>query len=226
MDSTTVADPGADRYFENDLKELASEDPYVREQACVRVAQRGIGIVQALMSILHDFNKPGLAGVARSLGQIGDRRAIPVLVQAAKMGDDDLRLEAVWALAQFHEPEVLPILLSEAERPHAVIQGFLASVLGTFQDDRVMPVLSKLVLHTSREVAFQAACAIGELGNPAGIKPLQKACRRHDPLVRAASAASLRRLGGRAMSISIAQWVIGILLLGALGAGIGWVFYK
>ena len=61
--------------------------------------------------------------------------------QAAKLGDEELRLAAVWALAQFHEPEVLPILLSEADRPHPIIQSFLANTLGTFQDSRVVPAL-------------------------------------------------------------------------------------
>ena len=197
MDSTLSADAGTDRYFENDLKELASEDAFVREQAGIRVAQRGFGVVQALVSILTDFAKPGLAGVAMSLGKIGDRRAIPVLTQAAKMGDEDLRLAAVWALAQFHEPEVLPVLISESDRPHTIIQGFLAHTLGTFQDSRVVPVLARLTSHPNREVAFQAACALGEVGDQAAIPALQKAWRRRDPFVRAASAASLRRLGGK-----------------------------
>jgi len=167
MDSAHAADPGADRFFESDLKDLASEDSFIRDQAGVRVAQRGFGIVQALISILSDL--PSLSfGVASALGKIGDRRAIPVLAQAAKMGDEELRLAAVWALAQFHEPEVLPILLSEAERPHTVIQGYLANVLGTFQDSRVVPLLGKLAIHPNREVAFQASCALGETGDAAG----------------------------------------------------------
>src|SRR5262249_51702189 len=140
MDSTLVETPATDHYFESDLKELASEDPFVRDQAVVRVAQRGVGVVQALVSILQDFAKPGLAGVARALGKIGDRRAIPVLAQAANLGDENLRVAAVWALGQFHEPEVLPFLLVEAERPHQVTQSYLANLLGSFQDSRVLPV--------------------------------------------------------------------------------------
>jgi len=199
MDSSaaSAASPASDKYFENDFQELASEDPFIRDQAVVRVAQRGAAVVPALLNILSAFAKPGLAGVARALGKIGDQRAIPVLAQAAKMGDENLRVASVWALTQFHEPEVLPILLTEAERPHPVIQSFLAHVLGTFQDSRVIPVLAKLAAHPNREVAFQAACALGETGDRQGIAPLKQIWRRRDPLVRAASAASLRRLGSK-----------------------------
>ncbi len=184
------------------MAELASEDAFQRDQAVVRMAQHGFGVVQALISVLSDFAKPGLAGVAKALGKIGDRRAIPVLAQAAKMGDDDLRMAAVWALSQFHEPEVLPILLTEADRPHPVIQSFLAYTLGTFQDARVIPVLSKLAGHPNREVSFQAACALGEAGDIQAISALKTSWRSRDPLVRAASAASLRRLGGKPSRIS------------------------
>jgi HEAT repeat protein len=226
MDSTAPENPDLGRFFENDLKDLSSEDPFVREQASVRVAQRGFGVVQALISILNDFAKPGLAGVARALGQIGDRRAIPVLAQAAKMGDDDLRLASVWALSQFHEPEILPVLLSEAERPHAIIQGYLAYVLGLFQDASVIPVLRKLCHHPNREVAFQAACALGEVGHPDGIPVLQKVWRRRDPLIRAASMASLRRLGGRPSWMSPLMILAGLVIVSLVGVGIGWLFYR
>ncbi len=196
MDSAASSAPlGVDKSFEQDLLELASEDLFVREQAVVRMVQRGFGIVQALVSLLGDLNKPRLAGVARVLGKIGDRRAIPVLSQAAKMGDDELRTAAIWALTQFREPEILPTLLAEAERPQPSIQSYLAHVLGGFQDARVIPLLASLARHASREVAFQAAYALGETGDPSAVAPLRRALRRRDPVVRAAAAASLRRLG-------------------------------
>ena len=226
MDSAVTAVPVTDRFFENDLQELASEDPFIRDQAVIRVAQRGFGVVQALISILSDFAKPGLAGVARSLGKIGDRRAIPILAQAAKMGDEELRTASVWAMAQFHEPEALAILLSEAERPHPVIQSFLANVLGRFQDHRVTPVLAKLAGHPNREVAFQAACALGESGDRQAIPVLQKTWRRRDALVRAASAASLRRLGGKPSWVSPVTVILGLLALAAIGSAVAWLVYK
>lgn len=222
---TTVTAAEADHFFENDLKELASADLFVRNQAVVRVAQRGFGVVQALISILGDFAKPGLAGVAKALGQIRDKRAIPVLAQAAKMGDDDLRTAAVWALTQFHEPEVIPILLSEVERPHPLIQSYVANALGAIQDPRVLPALSKLALHPHREVAFQAAYALGEMGNPQAISALRRAARRRDPFVRAAASASLRRLGSSVLKRSTWWiWIIGVFL--AAGVIAAFLHYK
>jgi HEAT repeat protein len=227
MDTVATAQESiSEKYFEQLLTDLASEDPFQRDQAVIRMAQHGFGVAQALISILGDFAKPGLAGVARSLGKIGDRRAVPALAQAAKMGDEELRIAAVWALCQFHEPEVLPVLLSEAERPHPIIQGYLAHALGTFQDSRVVPVLASLARHPNREVAFQAACALGESGDRAAVPVLKKVWRRRDALVRSASAASLKRLGGKPSWISPAMLVLGLTILLAIGTGIGWILYK
>jgi HEAT repeat protein len=226
MDTAAVESAVSDKYFQDDLKDLASDDPFTRDQAVIRVARHGAGVVQALLSILNDFAKPGLAGVALALGKIGDRRAIPVLAQAAKMGDEELRMAAVWALAQFHEPEVLPILLSEAERTHPIIQSFLANTLGTFQDNRVVPALCKLAGHPNREVAFQAVCALGEAGSRDGVPVLKKSWREGGPVVRAASAASLRRLGSRPSRFSSASLVLGFGALAVLAAGAGYIFYR
>jgi len=201
-------EPTNGKFFDQDLAELASEDPFVKEQATIRMAQKGFGVVQALISILGDQAKPGLAGVAKVLGRIGDRRAIGVLTQAAKLGDEELRTAAVWALAQFHEPEILPALLSESERPHPVIQGFIAHVLGTYQDARIIPALDKLAHHPNREVAFHAAYAMGEMGDPRAISALCRAYRRRDPMVRAAASASLRRLGASPPGSSFRWWIL------------------
>lgn len=226
MDSAAVEINVSDRVFQADLKDLASDDPYTRDNAVARVSKHGAGVVQALMTVLGDFAKPNLSGVARVLGKIGDRRAIGILAQAAKLGDDDLRLSAVWALAQFNDPEALPYLLAEAERPHPIAQSYLASVLGSFQDARVVPVLSRLALHANREVAFQAAYALGESGGGPSIAALKAAWRKGDRLVRAACGAALRRLGARPSLISKTLIVWGIVLLVVAGAAAGYFFYK
>ncbi len=229
--SVTI-DPVAERVLLSDhewqaiLKELLSDDPFLRDQTADRISQHGRGIVQPLMAVLSDFSKPNLSGVARALGTIGDDRAIPVLAQATKVGDEDLRMASVRALARFNNPEVLPYLLSEAERPHPIIQSFLAHVLGSFHDARVVPVLSRLADHPNREVAFQAAYALGETGGKDSIHSLKALWRKKDVLLRAASSASLRRLGAKPSYISTAMLVWGFLLLSLAGAGAGYFFYR
>ena len=142
------------------------------------------------------------------------------------MGDEEIRTAAVWALSQFHDPEVLPVLLSEAERPHPTLQSYLAHVLGGFQDARVVPTLAKLTEHPNREVSFQAACALAETGYKSALSAIKKNGRRNDPLIRAASAAALKRLGGRPSRFSPLIIGMGILVMVLVGSGVGWLIYK
>ncbi len=225
MDSAAPPPEDPHQFFENDLKDLSNEDPYLREQATVRMAQKGFGVAQALISILSDGAKPGLAAIAKILGRIRDRRAIPVLVGAMKQGDEDLRMAAVWALAQFREPEVLQALAGDLERHHPTVQGYIAFILGSWRDPTVLPVLAKLLKHNHREVAFQAACALREMGDPAAIPALRRAGRRPDPVVRAAALQALRHLGGSTVASS--TWVLWAGIAGVvLVAVVLFVVYK
>jgi HEAT repeat protein len=223
MDSTAPAPEAFNqKFFDNDLQDLASADAFVREQATVRMAQKGFGVSQALISILSDGAKPGLAGVAKVLGRVRDKRAVIPLIQSMKLGDEELRIAAIWSLTQFREPEVLPALLAEVERQHPTIQSYMAYALGTFQDNRAVPMLSKLVRSPNREVAFHAAYSLAELRDPSSISALKKALRQKDPLVRAAVAGALRRLGVRAVDVPMA-W--GWIAAAGLSAGLGAAFF-
>lgn len=182
-------------YYEQDLAALASEDPFEREQATVRMAQRGVGIVQALIGILSDHNKPGLAGIARVLGKVGDRRAIGALAHAARLGDEELRQASLWALTQFRESEVNPVLIAEAERSTPDVQAYLAYSLGLRQDSRACGVLSRLSRHSNREVAFQALWALGEIPENSSVRALQRQAHAKDALRRRAARLSLQKLG-------------------------------
>ena len=85
-------------------------------------------------------------------------------------------------------------------------------------------MLSKLAMHQNREVAFQAACALGEIGGKESIAVLKSTWSGSDALVRSACAASLRRLGSKPSAISRKVLVIGLFILALLGAG-SYFFY-
>lgn len=225
MDTSASATVESAQALERDMQDLGSEDSYLRDQAMVRMAHRGHGVVQGLIAVLGDLGKPGLAGVAKALGRIGDRRAIPALAQAARMGDEDVRLAAVWALSQIHDPDVLPALIAEADRKDPTVQSYLAYVLGTFRDSTILPTLERLGRHSHREVAFHAACAMGDLGDARAVPSLRRLYRKSDDLLRAAAAASLRRLGvsaKRPRQLTVGGIVAAVLLLG-VAAGWWWL---
>jgi HEAT repeat protein len=221
--STTAAEAKPSKQH---LDELSSEDPYVRDQAVLRMAKQGFGVTQVLIDILSDHAKPGLASVAKTLGQIGDKRAIGVLTKAAKHGDDGLRIAALWALAQYRDAEVLPVLLSEAERPHPMTQSYLAHVLGLIQDAQVVPVLCRITQNGSPEAAYQAAFALGEWKDPQSVAALTHLAQKKNPLLRAVAIASLKRLGVNPVFTAAGWrlWAWGVGALSLIAGGLWWIY--
>jgi len=227
MDTAAPIVEQSPRELEKDIKLLESEDAFVRDQAATRLAQKSFSATPTLIGLMQDHKSPTLPHIARILGRIGDKRAIAPLAQAARGGDEELRMGALWALAQFREPEVLPVLLSEAERAHPVTQSYLVHVLGGFHNADVIPVLAKLVSSPNAEVAFHAVSALGGFSTPASTKALQSAIRRKEPLIKAAASASLRRQGHSPAVASGLVWKItlAVVLLLIVGGTLGW-FYR
>jgi HEAT repeat protein len=223
IDTAAPVPESGEKYYEDDMTDLASSDPVIREQAVIRMAQHGFGVVQALISVLSDLGKPGLAATAKVLGRIRDKRSVPALANAMRMGDEDLRTASVWSLGQFREPEVLSIFLSEVGRQHPAVQAYIAFVLGGFHDSQALPVLGKLVKHPNREVAFQAAAALGEIGDVQAVPGLRRALRHKDLLVRTIAAGSLRRLG--ASPISLGGRSMGMILGGIAAAALAAAYW-
>jgi HEAT repeat protein len=212
--------------LQGELAQLEHDDPFVRQSAADRILQRGAAGVPLLNKVLNEHTRKGLPEVARLLGRLRDRRAIGALTQALKIGDEDLRIAAVWALTQFNEAQVLDELLNEIDRPNPMIQSYLAHTLVNYQDPRIVPSLIKLTDHKSPDVAFQAVWALGEAGDKTAIVALRKVLGRRDALLRAAAAFSLRRLGGpvrRAYSWQVYAAVIGGL---SVVSAILWHFYR
>jgi len=218
-------DPNEKKYYENDMADLGSDDPYLREQAVVRMAQRGFGVVQALIDVLSNLNRPGLAATAKVLGRVRDRRAVPALTNALRMGDEELRSAAAWALGQIHEPQVLATFAAEADRQHPVIQAYIAYVLGSARDGNSVKPLAKLLSAPQREVAFQAACALGEIGDRDAAGPLRRALGHKEAVVRVAAAASLKRLGLSVRMLIPRKWIIAAVAIPSV-ASVVFYFYR
>lgn len=182
--------------LESELRDLASEDPFVQDQAVERCVAKGAGVIPLLGDRLPGSGTTAALGIIKVLARLRDPRSVQVLLQALKETDEEIRAAALTALRPFHDDAVLQALLVEAEGNHPALQGYAASLLGSFRDPRVLPTLARLTHHRQSEVAFQAIWALGELGDPAAIPVLQKALWRREKNLQSAAKTALHRLGG------------------------------
>ncbi len=109
------------------------------------------GLIDALESSL-DSNYTSCCGAyaAKSLGEVGDKRAVESLIRALKTECDDvgdinyIREKAVTALAQIGEPSVGPIILLLEDDDHLVRKRAM-NALELIRDEDAIPALKEIL---------------------------------------------------------------------------------
>ena len=107
------------------------------------------------------------------LGRLGEKQAVPALIQAVSAEDPDTRLYAVWALGKIGDPAGFETVLASSESEDAGARKMAAYVLGALGDPRAIPRLKVLADDRVADVRWNAAIALGELGDRSGLAVLR-----------------------------------------------------
>ncbi len=131
-------------------------------------------------------------GVLSALGDLGDRRAVRLLVSyGAEYPQYQMRV--VDAISDIG-PESVPSLIELSGSNEAGEQLITCLAMGKVKDERCLESLSGLLRHEIPTLRCHAAEALGELGEQKGVKFLIGALKDSDPNVRASTAIALSKL--------------------------------
>lgn len=120
------------------------------------------------------------------LGRLGEREAVPALLEATKDPDADTRLYAVWALGKIGDPRGFEAVLAASESEDAAQRKMTAYVLGQLGDRRAVDRLKVLAEDRVADVRWNAAIALASLGDASGLPVLRSMVDR-EALARQAS---------------------------------------
>ncbi|PYQ50923.1 MAG: hypothetical protein DMF78_14445 [Acidobacteria bacterium] len=105
--------------------------------------------------------------LALALGRLGDRRAVPALLQAAKdsaadgaHADPETQIYAVWALGAIADPEALPALVDLGRSEDGGVRKTAVHALGSFPGEASRAALVKALDDTVEDVRWNAAVAL------------------------------------------------------------------
>jgi HEAT repeat protein len=117
--------------------------------------------------------------LAVALGRLGDRRAVPALLQAAKEAapdgphaDPETQIYAVWALGAIADPEAEPMLVELARSEDAGVRKTAVHALGSFPDERSRATLVAALGDSVEDVRWNAAVALARRRDPAAVPVL------------------------------------------------------
>lgn len=103
------------------------------------------------------------------LGNLGDRRATPLLVEALGDKDVETQIYAILALGRLRDPAALPHLLKALEADERDVRKAAAYALGEMGDARAVPALATALSDQTADVRFNAAVAMARFGDTRAI---------------------------------------------------------
>lgn len=94
------------------------------------------------------------------LGDLHDRKATPLLLDALHDQDAETRIYALWALGELHDPAALPALEQAAADDDSGIRKMAVYALGELHSAEAVPLLVKTLADPVADVRFNAAMAL------------------------------------------------------------------
>jgi HEAT repeat protein len=108
------------------------------------------------------------------LGNLGDRRATPLLVDGLADPAPETRIYAALALGRLHDPAAVPPLLKVFQSDERDVRKAAAYALGEIGDMRALPALGTALNDPIADVRYNAAIALARLGDTRAIGVLRE----------------------------------------------------
>jgi HEAT repeat protein len=160
------------------------------------VRMRDVAVVP-LIALLKDNNPVVRHAAAHTLSKIGDGRAFEALIEALQDDDTTVVSKAAFALGRIGNVKAIPTLVTLLGHDRPEFRSSLGSVLETFGDDAVNPLIQALDQDNWR-AREQAAEILGIIGSEQASAALIKTLSDESWQVRFAAVYALGHVGGKA----------------------------
>jgi len=131
----------------------------------------------------------------RIVARMDDRKTIPIMVEAAKDSDVQIRSYAVACLGRKGGPEAFGVIKVALKDANENVRHSAMVAMGALRDNRSLDVLLKLLEDPNDLTRGYAAEGLGELGDQRARPRLAAAMKDKSELVRRFSVVALARLG-------------------------------
>jgi vesicle coat complex subunit len=138
--------------------------------------------VEELIALLDDSDRQVRREAARALGEIGDARAIPALINKLHDPAADMVEEAAEGLGRIPNPRSLNCLIELLQDERPLARKSAAIALGEMGDERAQEPLQKMLEHERDPVVFVAAAeALSKIGGHRVLHILRRLLRTSSP---------------------------------------------
>jgi len=137
-------------------------------------AIRGTPVLDPLLEAARRGTPLARAYAVSALGCVGDRRALPVVIDALSDTSPAVRLAATTSLMHFQEPSTVPLLIHALDDSNPEVCRSAAWVLGCFHSVEAVIPLMAYYERGDRDAKAAALRSLGDIGDPRSL-PLARA---------------------------------------------------
>lgn len=177
--------------IETDPHEGHPEAGY-REEDIGKEMKKHRGDVGTLIELLKSKYQLDREKAADYLGEIGDPRAVPALIEALK--DPAISWIAAESLGKLGDPRAVPPLIAALGSDEKWLRRNAATALGRIGDPAAAGPLTTLLSDGKDNVRQAAASALGMIGIKESVASLQILAKDPDENVRQAASASIGQI--------------------------------
>jgi HEAT repeat protein len=112
--------------------------------------------------------------LALALGELGDKRAVPALVEGLSDSSLESKINALWALGAIGDNAAVPGVLEVAHHEERAVRRMAAYVLGALKDERAVKDLQVLLEDRQPDVRWNAAIALAQMNDASGAEILMQ----------------------------------------------------
>lgn len=163
------------------VQSLGDKDPWVRYFAAKSLSRHPFGenqrqndILPTLIDLaLHDSAQHVRIAAIQTLGTVGGKRAIPVLVSLMEDREADAARSALEALSTIHHPDALMVLLDALQKARGARRREILGLLGERGGSQVTAVLQWVAAEErDLEIAAAAIDALARMNSSAAVSAL------------------------------------------------------
>ncbi len=106
--------------------------------------------------------------LALTMGQLGDPRAVPALVEGLNDPEAENQIYALWALGSIRDASAVPGVVAQLRNNEPAVRKTAAYVLGAIKDKSAIHDLQVALNDPSNDVRWNAAMALAQMNDAAG----------------------------------------------------------
>ncbi|MBI2070373.1 MAG: HEAT repeat domain-containing protein [Elusimicrobia bacterium] len=200
------------------IQAITSGSPAMRDNAIELILSKKINITDQLIATLDNHSQVGREHIAKALGRLGAREAIPTLCKTMGSAERALRLASAWALHRIGDISIVPHLIDNFKDNDAEVRRYIVYVLGGMSDRKASPYIKKALQDVEPGVRRQAILSLMCLEGRTAASAIRNSLKDGDDRVRQVASEALVVLQGnrRGRKIFLIIAVLAVALLAGL----------